>query len=125
MRLRLTVLACCCLLTAGCVQTFDATSLGVPATMASPLDQPPAGERFKVNTTSMFAFWGMLPLSRPDLEKVLSTQLMGDRGVSNLKFTVRSRWFDVLGTVLTAGLLVPRTVTFEGVVAPAPGSRDD
>jgi hypothetical protein len=33
-----------------------------------------------------------------------------------VKIKVRSRWSDVLFTVLTAGLIVPRTVTYEGVV---------
>jgi hypothetical protein len=33
-----------------------------------------------------------------------------------VKIRVRSRWSDVLFTVLTAGILVPRTVTVEGIV---------
>jgi len=33
-----------------------------------------------------------------------------------VKIRVRSRWSDVLFTVLTAGLIVPRTVTVEGIV---------
>jgi hypothetical protein len=36
--------------------------------------------------------------------------------VSDVRIRVRSRWSDVLFTVLTAGLNVPRTVTYEGVV---------
>jgi hypothetical protein len=33
-----------------------------------------------------------------------------------LKIKARSRWSDVLITALTAGLIVPRSVTFEGIV---------
>lgn len=88
--------------------------------MASPLDQPPDGERFKVNGSSLYAFWGVLPLSQASLEKALTGQLVGGKAVQDLKITVRSRWFDVLTTVLTAGLLAPRTVTFEGVVTGGP-----
>jgi hypothetical protein len=36
--------------------------------------------------------------------------------VADLRIRVRSRWSDVLLTGLTLGLIVPRTVTFEGVV---------
>lgn len=122
MRLHLAPLALCSLLAAGCVQTFDATTLGVPVTMASPLDQPVDGERFKVNVTSMHAFWGLLPLSQADLKKALTQQLVGGKAVQDLKITVRSRWFDLLGTVITVGLLTPRTVTFEGVVTGGPGA---
>jgi len=121
-RLHLTLLALCSLLAAGCVQTFDATTLGVPVTMASPLDQPPDGERFKVTDGTMHAFWGLLPLSQADLEKALTAQLVGGKAVQDLKITVRSRWFDVLTTVITVGLLTPRTVTFEGVVTGGPGA---
>jgi len=119
-RLRLVLLAFCSLLATGCVQTFDATTLGVPATMASPLNQPPDGEPFKVNATSLHAFWGLLPLSQASLEKALTAQLVGGKAVQDLKITVRSRWFDILGTVLTVGLLNSRTVTFEGIVTGGP-----
>ena len=36
--------------------------------------------------------------------------------VADLKISVRSRFSDVLVTVLTVGIVVPRTVTYEGVV---------
>jgi len=39
-----------------------------------------------------------------------------DQPVADVRIRVRSRWSDVLITALTAGLIVPRTVTFEGVV---------
>ena len=43
-------------------------------------------------------------------------QLLGGNQVANLTIKSRSRWSDVLLTVLTAGLVVPRTVTFQGVI---------
>jgi hypothetical protein len=42
--------------------------------------------------------------------------LGGGSGIADVKIRSRSRFTDILFTVLTAGLLVPRTVTFEGVV---------
>jgi hypothetical protein len=100
----------------GCAHTFDATTLGVPATMASPAGQGPQGDRFSVGSKSVFTFWGLLRLKEPSLRKALAAQLAGGSGVADLKIKVRSRWSDVLITGLTLGLIVPRTVTFEGVV---------
>ena len=109
----LLVLVC---LLGGCAQTFDATTLGVPATLATAAGQPPAGERFKVSSKAVFGLWGVARLKEPSIRKALAAQLVGGSGLADVKIRVRSRWSDVLFTVLTAGLIVPRTVTFEGVV---------
>lgn len=101
---------------AACAQTFDATTLGVPATLATAAGQPPAGERFVVSNKAVFALWGIARLRQPSLRKALSAQLGGGSGVADVRIRVRSRWSDILVTLLTAGLIVPRTVTFEGVV---------
>jgi hypothetical protein len=101
---------------AGCAQTFDATTLGVPATLASPAGQPPEGDRFSVTSRAVFGFWGIMRFKEPSLKKALAAQLGGGSGVANVKIRVRSRWSDLLISVLTAGLVVPRSVTFEGVV---------
>ena len=100
----------------GCAQTFDATTLGVPATLASAAGQPPAGDRFKVSSKALFGFWGVARFKEPSIRKTLAAQLVGGIGIANVKIRVRSRWSDVLFTVLTAGLFVPRTVTVEGIV---------
>jgi hypothetical protein len=100
----------------GCAETFDATSLGVPATLASPAGQPPQGARFRVTSRAVYGLWGLASIKRPSLRKALAAQLAGGRGIADLKIKVRSRWSDVLITALTAGLIVPRAVTFEGVV---------
>ena len=46
----------------------------------------------------------------------MAAELAGGSGLANVKIRVRSRWNDVLVTILTAGLIVPRAMTFEGVV---------
>lgn len=104
------------LLLAGCAQTFDATGLGVPATLSSAAGQPPQGDRFAVNGKAVFGFWGALRFRHPSLQKALAAQLGGATGVADVRIRVRSRWSDLLITVLTAGVIVPRTVTYEGVV---------
>ncbi len=100
----------------GCAHTFDATTLGVPVSVASPAGQEPQGDRFSVSARSVFTFWGLLRLKEPSLRKALAAQLAGGSGVADLRIKVRSRWSDVLITGLTLGLIVPRSVTFEGVV---------
>lgn len=100
----------------GCAETFDATTLGVPATLASPAGTPPAGDRFQVSSKAVFGFWGLAKIKQPSLRKALGAQLGGSSGIADVKIRSRSRFTDILFTVLTAGLLVPRTVTFEGVV---------
>lgn len=100
----------------GCAQTFDATTLGVPATLASSAGEATAGDRFVVSSKAVFGLWGVARLKEPSLRKALAAQLGGGGGVSDVKIKVRSRWSDVLFTVLTGGLIVPRTVTYEGVV---------
>jgi hypothetical protein len=109
------VLALVCPL-AGCSLSYDATTLGVPATLASPAGKPPAGDRFKISSKAVFGLWGIARLKQPSLRKALAAQLGGGTGVADVKIHESSRWGDVLLTVLTAGLIVPRTVTFEGVV---------
>ena len=99
-----------------CSQTFDAANLGVPVTMAAPAGQPVEGTRFRVTSHALFAFWGVAKIKEPSLRKALAAQLAGGTGVGDLRIKVGSRFPDVLITVLTAGLLVPRAVTFEGVV---------
>jgi hypothetical protein len=96
--------------------TFDAATLGVPVTLASPAGQPPEGSRFSVTSRAIYALWGLGRLKQPSLRKALAAQLAGGSGVADLKIKVRSRWSDILITALTAGLIVPRAVTFEGVV---------
>ena len=106
-----------------CAQQFDATRLGVPVTMASEGAQPPAGARFSVTSRSVFALWGVLTLKETSLEQALAGQLGNGTAVADLTVRTRQRWSDVLLTGLTLGLVVPRSVTYEGVVvgaSPAP-----
>jgi hypothetical protein len=63
--------------------------------------------------------WGLTAASRPIAEDVLAGQVGTGARVANLRIKVRARWNDLLVTVLTAGLISPRSVTFEGVVVPA------
>jgi hypothetical protein len=100
----------------GCAHTFDATTLGVPVTLAAPADKPAEGSRFRVTSRAVYALWGVAKVKEPSLRKALAAQLAGGSGIADLRIKVRSRFSDVLITALTGGLVVPRSVTFEGVV---------
>ncbi len=104
------------LLATGCSMTLDATKLGVPATLASSAGAPPEGERFSVTNRALYGLWGVVKLSQPSLQKALAAQLVGGKEVADVRVKVRSKFFDVLVTGLTLGLLVPRAVTVEGVI---------
>ena len=100
----------------GCALTFDASALGVPTSMAEPAQTPPQGEAFRVTKHPVFLLWGLIGAARPNAEDVLAGQVGTGSRVANLKIKVRARWTDLLVTGLTAGLISPRSVTFEGVV---------
>jgi hypothetical protein len=115
-RLRHIALLAGALLVTACAQTFDATTLGVPATMATSAAQPDSGVAFTVSSHAMFAMWGLFPVKQPSVEKALATELMGGKRIENVRIKVRSSITDVLLTIFTAGIIVPRSVTVEGVV---------
>ena len=101
---------------AGCAQTFDATTLGVPATMAAAAGDAPTGQAFKVTVHTVHAFWGLVPLKQAQLNRALATQLVGGKEVAQLRIRTHSRWKDLLITGLTLGVIAPKTVTYEGLV---------
>ena len=84
--------------------------------MATAAGQPAQGSRFRVTSHAVFGLWGVINIKEPSLRKALAAQLTGGKGVADLRIKVSSAWTDVLVTGLTLGLIVPRRVTFEGVV---------
>lgn len=99
-----------------CTQVFDATSLGVPVTMAAAPGDVPPGKPFKMTAHTVHGLFGLVTISQANLRKGLSTQLVGADQVANLKIRTKSRWLDIVLTGITLGLIVPRTVTYEGVI---------
>ena len=106
----------------GCALTFDATDLGVPTSLAESAQTPPQGTPFRVTKHPVFLLWGLAGASRPNAEDVLAGQAGTGARIANLRIKVRSRWSDLFVTALTAGLISPRSVTFEGIVVPATGT---
>ncbi|HZM28788.1 MAG TPA: hypothetical protein VFB89_15675 [Gemmatimonadales bacterium] len=115
-RLARVMLALTPIILGGCSLNFDATSLGVPVTMASPAGQAAPVDSFRVSSHAIWAFWGIMGLKRPALNKSLASQLAGGKGIADLKIKTHASFTDVLFTIITAGVIVPRSVVYEGVV---------
>lgn len=110
------------LCSSGCALTFDSRHLGVAATMAEPAQSPAAGTPFRVTKHPLYALWGLMTVAEPNLEDLLAGQAGAGASIASLKIHVRARWSDLLVTVLTAGIVSPRSVTYEGVVVGSPAS---
>jgi hypothetical protein len=109
------------LVASGCALTFDSTNLGVPVSLASAASRPAAGDTFNIRSGAVYLLWGLVPVKRPSLENTLESQLAGGRAVRDLRIHVGRRFWDVIVTALTAGIVSPVSVTFEGVIAaPSP-----
>jgi hypothetical protein len=111
-------LAVLALTVSGCALTFDAGDLGVATSMAEPAQTPPQGTPFRVTKHPVFLLWGLAGASRPNAEDVLAGQVGSGARIANLRIKLRARWTDLLVTALTAGVISPRSVTFEGIVVP-------
>lgn len=99
-----------------CAASFDSSHLGVLVTMAEPAQAPASGAAFRITRHPVYLMMGLFPMGGTNLEDLLAGQLGAGGSIAGLKIHVRSRWHDVLITVLTVGIVAPRTVTYEGVV---------
>lgn len=111
-----TVVLLASLLLGGCAQTFDATTLGVPATLASAAGETPAGQPFQVTTHTVHALFGLVTVKKASMKKALAGELVGGTAVAQVRIKTKSRFFDLLVTGLTLGLIAPKTVTYEGII---------
>ncbi len=101
--------------------SFDSGMLGVKVSMSEPAGAPPQGTEFEVSRKAVFLFFGLLRATSPSLEDARAGQLLDADEVQNLRIKVRSRFADILVSVLTAGLVIPRSVTFHGYTVSADG----
>ena len=106
-----------------CAMTFDGSKLGVPVTMGSKAGVPAKGQPFKVSSGSVWVLWGAVPVKKPSIREPLGSQLVGGQSLEDVKITVGSRWYDVLVSVITLGIVTPRTITLEGVVVGDPSAN--
>ena len=90
--------------------------------MASDASDPAIGEKFKINKKAVFMFWGLTQPGKASLTSVLGGQAQGDAKIADLTIKVRSRFIDVFFSIITLGIVVPRSVTYEGVIVPGTGN---
>ena len=100
----------------GCALTLDASHLGVPVSLAGSAQRPDSGTPFRVTKHAVYMLLGLVQVAQPNVEDILAGQVSTGARITNLRVKVRSRWSDLLITGLTLGVVVPRSVTFEGVV---------
>src|SRR5439155_14722952 len=100
----------------GCALTLDSSHLGVPVSLPGTAARPDSGVPFRVTKHAVYMLLGLVSVAQPNLEDVLAGQVGTGTRVTNLRIKARSRWSDLLVTGLTLGLVVPRSVTFEGIV---------
>ena len=106
----------------GCALAFDAETLGVPASVSASASEDIQGAEFEVSKKAVYFLFGALRATHPSLENALAGQLMDGSEIHNLRIKVRMRFTDFLLTVLTAGIISSRSVTFEGVVVGGSGN---
>ena len=100
----------------GCAVTLDAPTLGVPVSMSEPAGEEVTGAEFSVTKKAVFLLWGTVGAGNPSLENVLEGQLVDGTEIRNLRIVVRTKFTDILAGLLTGGLILTRSVTFEGTV---------
>lgn len=105
----------------GCALVFDARTLGTNVRLAQTPDQQTCPTPFRRSQKAVYLLWGLVSASQPSLEQALASQVTGTQEVTQLRISVGSRFTDLLITGLTAGLVIPRSVTFEGCVVPGGG----
>jgi hypothetical protein len=71
---------------------------------------------FYVQRRALWLFWGIIPLSTPEVDEVVGSQISGSERVQNLKITTKYTLLDFLISGLTSGIVTSRKVVIEGEV---------
>ncbi len=99
---------------AGCATLPLESNLDKPVSMTKVKDTQV--KTFVTNSKALWLFWGLTPISLPEIDGIMLPQVSGHAGVQNLKITTESGFVDLVVTILTNGILTMRTVTVEGEV---------
>jgi hypothetical protein len=98
----------------GCATIPMESNMDKPVSMTEVKDE--TAKTFVSNNKALWLFWGIIPLSVPEIDNVLVPQVSGHDGVQNLKITTESGFIDLVVTILTQGILFMRTVRVQGEV---------
>ena len=71
---------------------------------------------FVIQKQAYWIFWGLVPVTRPDVDGVVKSQADGHTGVQNLKVTAKHSLPNYILTLLTLSFVHSKTFIFEGEV---------
>ena len=71
---------------------------------------------FIIHQHGYWAFWGVVPIKRPNVDKALKKMVADYRGIQNLKITAKHSFVNYLLTVMTASFIYSKTFIIEGEV---------
>ena len=71
---------------------------------------------FTSSARAVWLFWGLVPVSVPNIDEIIGTQVADRTGVQNLKITTKNSFLDLVINVLTDGIITTRSVKIEGEV---------
>jgi len=74
------------------------------------------GNDFVVTKQALWLFWGLIPISVPNVDEVVGPKVADHEGVQNLKITTEFGFINVLLSAVTSGVLYSQTVTIQGKV---------
>ncbi len=74
------------------------------------------GNDFVVTKHALWLFWGLIPVSIPNVDEVIGPRVADYDGVQNLKITTEYGFFDFLLSAVTSGVIYSQTVTIQGRV---------
>ena len=71
---------------------------------------------FVIQKQAYWIFWGLIPVTRPDVDDVIENQVDDHTGVQNLKVTAKHSLPNYIITLLTLSFIHSKTFIFEGEV---------
>ncbi len=84
------------------------TMLGTPTT--------PAVGFVDHSSTAHYLFWGLLPLSTPDITEIAAKSAGPNRVLADISIEEQNSFLDGLGAYFTLGIYRPRAITITGKV---------
>lgn len=96
----------------GCATLPFESKLQKPVSMTKMTNS--SGAYFSQTEKAFWLFWGLTPLSLPEVDQVVGSAVADHAGVQNLKITTETDVVDFIVSALTYGIIQMRTVTIEG-----------
>ena len=98
----------------GCATIPMQSKLKKPVSMTKM--QEDVVKSFIIQQHGYWAFWGVIPVKRPNVDKALKKMIDDYEGVQNLKITAKHSFVDYLITVMTVSFIHSKTFILEGEV---------